>query len=95
MAGEQLGCAPSVAEFVAPLQGFTAEPLDLDRPVFEQRGIDSLDVVNWLYSLLEHYDIELEAQMEELVEHGSLRDLHAAFSVLVFGSGRGAGPRWP
>lgn len=50
--------------------------LTLDRGLFEQDHVDSIDIVEWLYGLEERYQLQLDEQTLQLLTTVPVQDLY-------------------
>jgi acyl carrier protein len=64
-------------EFIESLRDLAGgQEIALDRSLFEQDNLDSIDVVEWLYALGEQYDLEVGADTVELVSTEPVQNLY-------------------
>lgn len=75
-----MNATPSFGEFVGPLQALTIQPLDPDMALFNQIGVDSIRIVEWLYEVTERYGIDLDDETLSFVENASLSELYERFT---------------
>ena len=68
--------APTMEVFLKSFSRYSAVPIDADKGLFAQDGLDSVRAVEWLYALEDEYDAELDAAAMAIIENGTLRDLY-------------------
>jgi acyl carrier protein len=67
------------------------DDIDPDRPVIELEEVDSLDLMEWLYSAREDYGLEVdEAIFDDLQETSTLRDVYSMISGSAEAAAAGA-----
>jgi len=66
-------------EFIESLTKLTGGgKVALDRGLFEQDHVDSIDVVEWLYGLEERYHLQFDEGTLELLTTVPVKDLYSA-----------------
>jgi acyl carrier protein len=73
---------PSYQEFVDSLtEKAGGREVDPDVGLFEQKSLDSIDVIEWLYSLEDKYQTNIGQDLLDFVGTKSVRDLYAILST--------------
>jgi acyl carrier protein len=73
---------PTYQEFIESLSKLAGGgEIALDRGLFEQGNLDSIDVVEWLYGLEERYGLHLGDASLEVLGMQPVRDIYSTISA--------------
>lgn len=67
---------PTIDDVVTHLREVADVDPDLDAPI-QSVGIDSLDLVEWMFILEEEYGVTADDDQLEEMQNSSVRDIHA------------------
>jgi len=74
---------PSYDEFISALsQKASNNEIDPEVSLFEQPGLDSVDVIEWLYTFEDTYDVTFDESIADLAGTESVRQLYQTISSI-------------
>ena len=75
---------PTFDQFITSLEGAVGHPVDTERGLYEQ-GVDSLGIVEWLYTIEDYARLPLTDELLDLVVTAPIRDLYTVVAPFFDG----------